>query len=131
MNVILLCSIFNISNFLLLDLANDNFSLDSFIDLSKSFQTFEILQSFIFFDFSSFSLNNLSDEREDESLFSRAENIFFLAIPLLYLYISNIVKIAHFFEYGEFSSNFTDIEKRYIWISIVAISINIVIDDIF
>ncbi|MFN3411477.1 MAG: hypothetical protein ACK4YF_04905 [Exilispira sp.] len=74
-----------------------------------------------------FNLN----EKGKESLFSRAENLFFLLLPLLYFYLSNIVKLSQILNYGYPSSQFNIIENRYIWFSIIAITFNIIIHDYF
>lgn len=68
---------------------------------------------------------------EKESLFSRSENIFFLLLPLLYFYLSNMVKFSQILQNGFISDSFSTIENRYIWGSIFLISINIIIHDIF
>jgi len=118
-----------------------------FIPFLFQFQYFEssnndILNSFDFttknnlylyniFDLSFFQLNRLNNRLDDESILSRAENIFFLLLPVLYFYISNIVKLYHFLSYGVMTDSFNTLENRFIWVSIISISFNIIIHDIF
>jgi len=73
----------------------------------------------------------LQDKNQKESILARSENILFLLIPLLYLYVSNMVKLSQFLNNGFISDSFSVIENRFIWGSIIAISINIIVHDIF
>lgn len=87
-------------------------------------------QNILIYDFNNFiNLNDSKDKKE--SILSRSENIFFLLLPLLYFYLSNIVKFSKFLSTGTFSDSFTAVENRFIWGSILAISINIIVHDIF
>ncbi|HPC37909.1 MAG TPA: hypothetical protein PLF21_01225 [Exilispira sp.] len=70
-------------------------------------------------------------EDQKESIFARYENIFFLLFPLLYFYLSNMVKLSQILQYGISSNSFSTIENRYIWGSILAISLNIILNDFF
>ncbi|MEJ5272899.1 MAG: hypothetical protein WH035_02110 [Spirochaetota bacterium] len=70
-------------------------------------------------------------EDQKESIFIRYENIFFLLFPLLYFYLSNMVKLSQILQYGISSNSFSTIENRYIWGSILAISLNIILNDFF
>lgn len=70
-------------------------------------------------------------EDQKESIFTRYENIFFLLFPLLYFYLSNMVKLSQILQYGISSNSFSTIENRYIWGSILAISLNIILNDFF
>lgn len=70
-------------------------------------------------------------EDQKESIFTRYENIFFLLFPLLYFYLSNMVKLFQILQYGISFNSFSTIENRYIWGSILAISLNIILNDFF
>lgn len=80
------------------------------------------------FHYNYYSINSLSFDIKE--ILSRAENIFFLLLPALYFYISNIVKLSQILTYGSFSGKFSEVENRYIWVSIVTISLNIIVKDI-
>ncbi len=100
----------------------NSFSLN-FINFSISIkESLYSLSNFLFFN---------NDKPKKESIFSRSENLFFLFLPLLYFYLSNMVKLSQLFTTGTITGTFSDIENRYIWFSIIGISINIIVHDIF
>jgi len=104
---------------------------DSFSnDFNLNSLNFSNIYLYSFSFLSDISLLNI-DKVEKESIFSRSENIFFLLLPLLYFYLSNMVKLSQILQNGFVSDSFSTIENRYIWGSIFAISINIIIHDIF
>jgi hypothetical protein len=104
---------------------------DSFSnDFNLNSLNFSNIYLYPFSFLSDISLLNI-DKVEKESIFSRSENIFFLLLPLLYFYLSNMVKLSQILQNGFVSDSFSTIENRYIWGSIFAISINIIIHDIF
>lgn len=105
---------------------NNNYFFDmySVFNFNTHFNNFKITYDIYNGNSYYFGFSNL------KNILSRSENLFFLLLPALYFYISNIVKLSQLLTYGSISGKFSEIENRYIWGSIIAISINIIIKDL-
>lgn len=65
-----------------------------------------------------------------ESKLRRAEILFFISIPFIYIYVNNLIKLNNYFIYGNFEKEFDNYQKRVLYISFIFFGFDVIFNDL-
>lgn len=66
-----------------------------------------------------------------ESKLRRAEILFFISIPFIYIYVNNLMRFNNFLIYGNFDREFDEYQKRVLYVTFIVFGFDVIYNNIF
>jgi hypothetical protein len=106
----------------------------NFFFLNKNYtlldEKFIYFNNIYFINFNLFSGLNYKSQSNKESKLRRAEIIFFISIPFIYIYFRELMRLNNYLLYGDFDREWSKQQKVLMYITFIIFGVDFVLNDL-